>query len=132
MTSAHTSFPQYPHLHQVRTLHVLLENRVVSDCELLRHEDVITLVTFPYTYFKAHQACSNRLSKVFISFHSQGQRRNMGREDLGNEGSIIVFGAVNKESCQKNICRSHNIISRKSSGSMECLNFSENIYEHCQ
>ena len=34
----------------------------------------------------------------------------MGREDLGNEGSIIVFGAVNKESCQKNICRSPNII----------------------
>ena len=37
MTAAHTSFPKYPHLHQVRTLHVLLEDRVVSDCEFLRH-----------------------------------------------------------------------------------------------
>ena len=56
----------------------------------------------------------------------------MGREDLGNEGSVIVFGAVNKESCQKNICQSHNIIFKEKFRKYRMLNFSENIYEHCQ
>lgn len=30
-----------------------------------------------------------------------------------NEGSIIMFGSENKESCQKNICGSVNIVFRK-------------------
>ena len=41
-----TSFPEYPHLHQVRVLQVLLEDRVISDSEFLKHLNVISFITF--------------------------------------------------------------------------------------